>query len=112
MERSDKDFGELSDVLKGSTSMMLSETGNAPARVIKDFSKKAKIPVLKGAWIDEAVFIGADHLESLTTLKSKEELIGDIIMLLQSPAKNVISALQSGGNKLSGIVKTLSERAE
>lgn len=112
MERSEKDFGNLAEVLKGNTSLMLSETGNAPARVIKEFLKKAEKPVLKGAWIDEAVFVGAEHLESLVTLKSKEELIGDIIMLLQSPAKNVVSALQSGGNKLSGIVKTLSERAE
>lgn len=112
MERSDKEFAELPEVLKGNTSLMLSETGNAPARVIKDFLKKAEKPILKGAWIDESVYVGAEHLDTLTSLKSKEELIGDIIMLLQSPAKNVVSALQSGGNKLSGIVKTLSERAE
>lgn len=112
MERSDKDFAELPEVLKGNTSLMLSETGNAPARVIKDFLKKAEKPILKGAWIEESIYVGSEHLDALTSLKSKEELIGDIIMLLQSPAKNVVSALQSGGNKLSGIVKTLSERAE
>ncbi len=112
MEKSDKDFGELPETLKGNTSLMISETGNAPARVIKEFRKKAKSekPVLKGAFIEEAIYVGDDLLESLVDIKSKEELIGDLIMLLQSPAKNVISALQSGGGKLAGILKTLSEK--
>ena len=112
MEKADKDFGTLSDTLKGNTSLMISETGNAPARVIKEFRKKAKQkkPVLKGAFIEEAIYVGDENLETLVNIKSKEELIGDIISLLQSPAKNVISALQSGGNKLSGILKTLSEK--
>ncbi len=112
MEKSDKEFGELPETLKGNTSLLISETGNAPARVIKDFRKKSERPVLKGAFIEEAIFIGDDQLDTLVSIKSKEELIGDIIMLLQSPAKNVISALQSGGSKLSGILKTLSEKQE
>ena len=110
MESSDKDFGELSETLKGNTSLMFSETGNAPAKVIKAFRKKSEKPLLKGAFIEEAVYIGDDQLDRLVDIKSKEELIGDIIGLLQSPAKNVISALKSGGSTLSGIVKTLSER--
>jgi len=110
MEASDKEFGELQDVLKGNTSMMISEAGNAPAKVIKDFRKKSEKPILKGAFIEEAVYIGDDMIDALVSIKSKEELIGDIIMLLQSPAKNVVSSLQSSGGKLSGILKTLSER--
>ena len=110
MAKSDKDFGELSEVLKGNTSLMFSETGNAPAKVIKEFRRKSGKPVLKGAYIAEAIYVGDDQLDTLVNIKSKEELIGDIIGLLQSPAKNVISALQSGGNKLSGILKTLSEK--
>ena len=110
MENSDKDFGDLRSVLKGNTSLMLSETGNGPAKVIKEFRKKSEKPLLKGAFIEEAVYIGDDQLESLVNIKSKEEVIGDIIGLLQSPAKNVISALKSGGSTLSGILKTLSEK--
>jgi len=110
MESSDKDFGDLSGVLKGNTSLMFSETGNAPAKVIKEFRKKSEKPVLKGAYIEESVYIGDDQLDALVDIKSKEELIGEIIGLLQSPAKNVISALKSGGSTLSGLVKTLSER--
>ena len=110
MESSDKDFGELSGTLKGNTSLMFSETGNAPAKIIKEFRKKAEKPVLKGAYIEEAVYVGDDQLDRLVDIKSKEELIGEIIGLLQSPAKNVISALKSGGSTIAGIVKTLSER--
>ena len=110
MEKSDKDFGELSEVLKGNTSLMISETGNAPAKVIKEFRKKSDKPVLKGAYVEQAIYVGDDQLDALVNIKSKEELIGDIISLLQSPAKNVVSALQSGGNKLSGILKTLSDK--
>ena len=110
MESSDKDFGELADVLKGNTSLMISETGNAPAKVIKEFRKKAERPILKGAFIEEAIFIGDDQLDALVDIKSKEELIGEIVGLLQSPAKNVISALKSSGGTIAGIVKTLSER--
>jgi len=110
MEQSDKEFGELQDILKGNTSLMIAEAGNAPAKVIKEFRKKSDKPLLKGAYVEEAIYVGDDQLEALVNIKSKEELVGDIILLLQSPAKNVVSALQSGGNKLSGILKTLSEK--
>ena len=110
MEASDKDFGELPTVLKGNTSVMYSETGNGPAKLIKEFRKKSDKPVLKGAFVEEAVFIGDDQLNTLADIKSKDELIGEIIGLLQSPAKNVVSALKSGGGKIAGILKTLSEK--
>ena len=110
MEASEKDFGELPSTLKGNTSVMYSETGNAPAKVIKAFRKKSQKPFLKGAYIEEAIYIGDDQLDLLVDIKSKEELIGEIIGLLQSPAKNVVSALQSSGGKLSGIIKTLSQK--
>ena len=110
MEASTHDFGELTGILKGNTSLMFSETGNAPAKVIKNFRKKSDRPILKGAFIEEAIYLGDDQIDVLDAIKSKEELIGDIIMLLQAPTKNVVSALQSGGGKLSGILTTLSER--
>jgi large subunit ribosomal protein L10 len=110
MEASDKEYGELPDVLKGNTAMMFSEVGNAPAKLIKNFRKKSDKPILKGAYIEEAVYVGDNNLETLVNIKSKEELIGDVIGLLQSPAKNVISGLKSGGGKLAGILKTLSEK--
>ena len=110
MEASDKDFGDLPTILKGNTSVMYSETGNAPAKIIKAFRKKSDRPLLKGAFIEEAIYIGDDQLDSLVDIKSREELIGDIVGLLQSPAKNVISALKSSGGKLAGILKTLSEK--
>ena len=111
MDSSDKDFGELPTVLKGNTSLMMAETGNAPAKVIKAFRKgKKEKPILKGAYVEEAVYVGDDQLDTLVDIKSKEEVIGDIIGLLQSPAKNVISALQSGGGKIHGILQTLSEK--
>ncbi len=110
MQASEKDFGDLSTILKGNTSIMFSEVGNAPAKVIKAFRKKSEKPVLKGAYIEENIYIGDDQLEALVNIKSREELIGDIITLLQSPAKNVVSALQSGGGKLSGILQTLSNK--
>ncbi len=112
MEASDKDFGELSGVLKGNISLMVSEASNAPAKVIKEFRKKSEKPLLKGAFIEETIYVGDDQLDALVDIKSREELIGDIIGLLQSPAKNVISALKSGGNTIAGLVKTLSERPE
>jgi large subunit ribosomal protein L10 len=110
MEASDREFGDLPTVLKGNTSVMYSETGNAPAKVIKAFRKKSEKPLLKGAFIEEAVYIGDDQLDMLVDIKSKEELIGEIVGLLQSPAKNVISALKSGGSTIAGIIKTLSEK--
>lgn len=110
MEASDKDFGELPEVLKGNTSLMFAEASNGPARMIQTFRKKSDRPLLKGAFIYETVYIGDDKLDALVNIKSKEEIIGDIIALLQSPAKNVISGLKSGGGKLAGILKTLSEK--
>ncbi|AZQ43655.1 50S ribosomal protein L10 [Nonlabens ponticola] len=110
MEASEKDFGELPELLKGNTSIMLSEVANAPAKVIRNFRKKSDKPVLKGAYIEEAIYVGDDKVDVLSDIKSKEEMIGEIIGLLQSPAKNVVSALKSGGGKLAGILKTLSEK--
>ena len=108
----DKNYEELYGVLGGPTAIMFSEVGNAPAKLIKEFRKKNDKPLIKGAFIDEAIFTGDDNLEFLSAIKSKEELIGEIIGLLQSPAKNVISGLKSGGSTIAGLIKTLSERAE
>ncbi len=110
MEQSEKDLSPLYEVLKGATSIMFAETGNVPARLIKEFRKASSRPVLKAAYIQEGFYIGDDQLDALSNIKSKEELLGDLIGLLQSPAKNVISALQSGGNTIAGVVKTLSEK--
>ncbi|SNR78012.1 LSU ribosomal protein L10P [Maribacter sedimenticola] len=110
MEASDKEFGELPEVLKGNTSLMFSDVANAPAKLIKNFRKKSEKPLLKGAFVEEAIYIGDENLDALVSIKSKEEMIGEIIGLLQSPAKNVISGLKSGGGKLAGILKTLSEK--
>ena len=109
MSESETDYGELKDLLKGNTTIMLSESGSSPAKVIKKFRKDGEKPVLKGAFVDEAIYIGDDQIEALFNLKSKEEVIGEIITLLQSPAKNVISALKSSSGKIAGLVKTLSE---
>jgi len=112
MERSDKNLSGLFGILKGSTSIMFTETGNVPAILIKEFKSKFKSekPILKGAFVQESVYTGDNLLEILISIKSKNEVIADVIAMLQSPAKNVISALQSGGHKLSGILKTLSEK--
>ncbi len=112
MDAADRDFSELYSVLKGNTAVMFTETGNAPAKLIKEFRKKSERPILKAAYIEEMTYIGDDQLDFLVTIKSKEELIGDVIALLQSPVKNVLGALQSGGHKLSGILETLSEKGE
>lgn len=106
-----RNYDNLASVLSGPTSIMFSEVGNAPAKLIKDFRKKNDKPILKGAYIEEAIFIGDNQLDALEAIKSREELIGDIIGLLQSPAKNVISGLTGGGQKIAGILKTLEERA-
>jgi len=111
MQATGGDYGQIYDVLKGSSTILFSKSATAPAKLIKQLRKAgSEKPVIKAAYIDSAVFIGDNQLDVLTNLKSKEELVGEIIGLLQSPAKNVISALQSGGNKLAGIVKTLQER--
>jgi large subunit ribosomal protein L10 len=110
LEKSEKEYDELYDVLKNSTSIMFSEVGNSPAKLIKDFRKTLERPVLKAAFVEESVYIGDDQLDALSKIKSKEELLGELIVLLQSPAKNVVSALQSGGGTLAGVIKTLSEK--
>lgn len=107
----DKSLGELKGILSGPTSVMFAEVGNAPAKIIKDFRKKNKKPVLKAAYVEETVYIGDENLDALTEIKSKDELIGDIVALLQGPAKNVVSGLSGQGGKIAGILKTLSERA-
>ena len=111
-DKNSKDFNQLDEILKGNTSIMFADEAKAPASVIKTFRKKSEKPILKAAHIEEEFYIGDNNLSILSELKSKNELIGDIIILLQSPAKNVISSLQSSTNKLSGIVKALSEKKE
>ena len=111
MERTeDRDYTELYDVLKGQTALLFGDVGNAPARVLKEFREKHDMPILKGAYVEEATYLGDENLEALTNIKSKEELLADVIALLQSPMKNVVGALNSSGNTLSGLVKALQER--
>lgn len=111
LETLEGDYTELYGALKGSTSLMCTNVGNAPAKLLKDFVKKGDtLPALKGAYVEETVYLGADQLDALASIKSKTELIGDVIALLQSPAKNVVSALTSGGGKLHGILETLSKK--
>jgi large subunit ribosomal protein L10 len=111
MEEKEK-YAELLEILKGPTAVLFTEVANAPAKVIKEFRGDNEIPRIKAAFIDTAIFVGDDKIKELAELKSKEELLGEIIVLLQSPAKNVISALKSGGSTLAGLVKALEERAE
>ncbi len=110
LQKSNVDFKELTDTLKGSTALLFAENAKAAAKAITEYRKKGTKPQLKGAYIDTDIYLGDDKLEALNNLKSKEDLVGEIIGILQSPAKNVISALKSGGGKLAGILKTLSER--
>ena len=110
MERNDSDFEDFYQTLSGNTSIMFTEVGNSPAKIIKDFRKKHNKPILKAAIIENCFYLGDENLDTLVELKSKDELIGEIITLLQSPAKNVISSLQSSGNKLSGIIQALAEK--
>jgi len=110
LEQSEINLEELYPVLKGTTSIMFANTGNTPAKIIKEFRRLHDKPLLKGAFVQESVYIGDEMLDALVAIKTREELIGDIILLLQSPAKNVISALSSGGNKLHGVLETLSNR--
>ena len=112
MQQMGKDYDNLYDVLKGSTAIMFCETGNAPAKLIKNFRKTSDRPILKGAFIEECCYVGDNMIDALCNIKSKNDLIAEVIALLQSPAKNVISALQSSGHKLSGILETLSEKPE
>lgn len=110
LESSNKNVEEIYDALKGNTSVMFTADANVPAKLIKDFSKKHKKPVLKAAYVQESVYIGADQLEALIAVKSKNELIADVVALLQSPMKTVLGQLQSGGNIIHGVLKTLGER--
>jgi large subunit ribosomal protein L10 len=105
-----RDFSPLYETLKGNTTLLLANVGNGPAKLIKEFRKKHDKPVLKGAYVEAECYIGDDQLQALADIKSKDELLGELIGLLQSPAKNVISALKSGGGTIAGLVKTLSER--
>jgi len=110
LEKVNGDFSALDSSLKGNTAIMFSNDANKPAKLIKTFAKGTDIPKLKAAYVQESIYVGAENLEILITIKSKNELIGDVIALLQSPAKNVISALQSGGQTIHGVLKTLSEK--
>lgn len=110
-ESLDTDYSPLYGVLKGSTAVMFSEVANIPAKLIKDVAKDG-IPGLKAAYAEESFYIGADQLDALVSIKSKNEVIAEVIALLQSPAKNIVSALQSGGNTLHGVLKTLGEKPE
>ena len=102
--------GNLVPCLKGTTAMLLCNTANAPAKLIKEVAGKGAIPALKGAYAEESFYVGADQLETLIHIKSKNELLAEVVALLQSPIKNVVSALQSGGNTIHGVLKTLGER--
>lgn len=110
LEQAGLECGELFPVLKGSTAVMFSNNGNTPAKMIREFRKSHPKPLIKGAYVEESVYVGDNLIETLVALKSKEELIGEIITLLQSPAKNLISALQSGGSKIHGVLETLSKK--
>lgn len=112
MDKAEGEFEGLYGVLKGSTSIMFTETGNAPAKLIQEMRKTNEKPILKGAYVEQGIYVGDDQIEVLSSIKSKEEVIGDIIGLLQSPIKNVLGALQSAPNTIGGLVKTLQERAE
>ncbi len=110
LETAEGEFEPLYDTLVGSSAILFSNVGNVPAKLIKEFGKANKKPVLKAAYVEECVYVGEENLETLVNIKSKDELIGDIVALLQSPAKNVISALQSGGSTIHGVLQTLAER--
>ncbi len=111
LESLDADYKDIYSVLKGSSAVMLSDTGNAPAKLIKEFRKSHDKPVLKAAFVEECVYVGENQLDALVSIKSKEELLGDIVLLLQSPMQKLISALESGKNTIGGVLKTLEDRA-
>ena len=110
-EASDVDYEPLYGCLKGNTAVLFTQTANVPAKMLKEYAKEG-VPALKAAYAEESIFVGADKLDELAALKSKNELIADVVALLQSPAKNVVSALQSGANTIHGVLKTLGERPE
>jgi len=110
MEKSEGDFDDLYDILKDSTSIMFCETGNTPAKLIKEMRKTMERPLIKAAFVEESIYIGDDQLDVLSNIKSKTELLGDLLMLLQSPATSLVSALASSGSQMAGALKTLSEK--
>lgn len=110
LESSEKNTEEIYDALKGNTSVMFTTVGNVPAKLIKEFAKKHKKPVLKAAFVEESVYMGAEQLDALVAVKSKNELIADVVALLQSPMKTVLGQLQSGGNIIHGVLDTLKEK--
>lgn len=110
LDKCEGSYDELYGTLIDSTSIMFCNTGNIPARLIKEFRKGSNKPVLKAAYVEQSVYLGDEQLERLTQLKSKNELIGDVLLALQSPMKNILSALQSGGNNIAGVLKTLAEK--
>jgi len=110
LERFDGAFDEMYEILKKSTSIMFCDKSNVPAKLIKDFRKDHEKPLLKGAYVEETIYLGDDKLDTLSSLKSKSELIGDVLILLQSPMRNLLSALQSGGNNLASALKTLADK--
>ena len=110
LEKSDKNAEGMDEAFKGTSAVLFSNTGNVPAKLIKEFQKTNKLPLFKGAFVEESVYLGEDQLETLTKIKSKDELLGELVGLLQSPMKNVVSALQSGGSTIHGILQTLSEK--
>ncbi len=111
-ESNNENYEDLYAVLKGASALMFTDTGNAPAKLIKKFREENEKPLIKGAFVESDIYIGDDQLESLVNLKSKNELIADIILLLESPVKNLLGSLQSGGNTISGLLKALGDRAE
>ncbi|MEA2043137.1 MAG: 50S ribosomal protein L10 [Bacteroidota bacterium] len=112
MEKSDKELQEFDNILKNSTAVMFSAVGNLPGKILKDYRKKHELPLLKGALVEEDFYFGDESIEQLAAIKSKNELIADVISALQAPANNVISALQTGGNTIMGVLETLEEKAE
>lgn len=112
LEKSEGNFEELYDILKNSTSIMFCGTGNVPAKLIKHFRRNHDRPVLKAAYVEESIYLGDEQLDMLSSLKSKSELIGDVLALLQAPMKNLLSAMQSGGNNLAGVLNTLAKKEE
>ena len=111
MEASEEtDFSELYEVLSGQTALLVGNVGNAPAKILKEFRKKSDMPILKAAYVEESTYLGDDQIDVLTAIKSKDEIVAELIALLQSPMKNVVGSLNSGGNTISGLVKALQDR--
>ncbi|MBS2100148.1 50S ribosomal protein L10 [Carboxylicivirga linearis] len=110
LEQVEGEFGDMYATFKGTTAVLFSNTGNVPAKLIKEFSKANAKPTLKSAYVEESLYIGEDQLEALCNIKSKDEVLAEVVALLQSPMKNVVSALQSGGSTIHGLLQTLGEK--